>query len=191
MSAPRWINLFLLALVLALLAGVARGGQFPDRYDTEIREAADKYMPAVDWRLYKAQLYQESQLDPDAVSPVGARGIAQVMPSTWDRIAPAVGAGAASPHVAEPAILAGAYYMGWLRSEWSAPRPEADRHSLAMASYNAGLGHLLEAQRRCGGPNLYGQIVACLPAVTGEHATETKQYTRRIWRFWKQMVLGN
>ena len=147
-------------------------------------------MPGVDWRVLKAQYFQESRLDPSAESPVGAAGIAQFMPGTWRDLAPALGYEGLSPHVAEPAIELGAYYMGKLRATWSAPRPDADRHSLAMASYNAGLGHLLEAQRLCGGPNHYADIVDCLPDVTGRHSRETITYVKRIWRYWAQMLVG-
>lgn len=163
---------------------------FPDRYDRDIEQAAERYLPSIDWRLLKAQFYQESRLDPAAVSPVGAAGVAQFMPGTWLEVSRALGLEGVSPHMAGPAIEAGAYYMARLRSGWSAPRPEADRHSLALASYNAGFGSLLAAQRRCGGTNLYREISPCLPAVTGEYSRETLTYVRRIWRYWTEMVIG-
>jgi len=81
--------------------------------------------------------------------------------------------------------------MAQLRAQWSSPRPEADRHSLAMASYNAGLGHLLEAQRRADMATQYRPIAAALPRVTGEHARETRGYVRRIWRYYAGMLTGS
>lgn len=180
----------LLAAALVLVASPAHArDRFTDAYDAEIREAADRWLAGVDWRLYKAQLYQESQLDPGAESPVGAQGIAQFMPGTWRNIAPQLGVGHASPHAVEPAIKAGAYYMAWLRRQWSTPRPEADRHSLALASYNAGLGNLLSAQRACDGATLYADVVVCLPEITGHHAKETETYVQRIWRWFTEMVI--
>ncbi|MCW8918955.1 MAG: transglycosylase SLT domain-containing protein [Gammaproteobacteria bacterium] len=163
---------------------------FPDRYDTLIERAAERYLPGVDWRLWKAQLYQESLLNPDAVSPAGAAGIAQFMPGTWSQISRELGHDGVSPHMAGPAIDAGAYYMAKLRNGWSSPRPEADRHSLAAASYNAGMGNLIKAQRQCGGAVGYPDIITCLPDVTGHHSTETIVYVQRIWQWWTQMVLG-
>jgi soluble lytic murein transglycosylase-like protein len=136
---------------------------------------------------WKSQLYQESRLDPAAVSPVGAAGLAQFMPGTWAdvaralRIPPGV-----SPHHAF-AVEAGAWYMARLRRQWSSPRPEEDRHRLAQAAYNAGLGHILAAQRRCGGPNLYSDIIRCLPAITGRHSEETITYVQRIAK-WRAMM---
>ena len=178
------------ALALWLVAAPAAAVTIPDDYDRSIREAAETYLPGWDYRLYKAQLYQESKLDPDAKSSAGAQGIAQIMPGTFEWIAPKAGVASASPYAAEAAIEVGAVYMARLRSQWSAPRPSMDRFSLSAASYNAGLGHLLEAQRRCGGPNRYRDIIQCLPDVTGRHASETKQYLRRIWRWFRLLLIG-
>lgn len=147
-------------------------------------------MPGVDWRLFKAQLYQESLLDPSAQSPVGARGLAQFMPGTWADVTRRLGYGDVSPHVSRYAIPAGAYYMGSLRKSWSAPRPEADRHSLAMASYNAGIGNLLKAQRLAGGANAYADIISALPEVTGRYSKETITYVERIWKFYVMQVVN-
>lgn len=142
------------------------------------------------WLSWKAQLWQESRLDPDAESPVGARGIAQFMPGTWADIAPALGYGHLSATAARPAIEAGAFYMARLRRGWSSPRPQPDRHWLAAASYNAGFGNILQAQKRCGGPALYHEIMVCLPQVTGRHSEETITYVQRIKRWWRMMESG-
>lgn len=112
------------------------------------------------------------------------------MPGTWAEVSRRLGFNGISPHVSEPAIMAGAYYMASLRKQWSAPRPEADRHSLALASYNAGLGNLLKAQTRCGGVYYYGQIIPCLPKITGDNAKETTTYVKRIWGYFVQMVVS-
>lgn len=161
--------------------------RFPDRYDAGIESAARSYLPGVPWRLLKAQYWQESRLKPEARSPVGAEGIAQFMPGTWDETLKAMGVGAISRRSADISIRAGAFYMARLRSQWSSPRPWEDRHRLALASYNAGLGNILTAQRVCGGPLLYDPIMTCLPQVTGRHAAETLGYAPAIWKAWGQM----
>jgi len=141
--------------------------------------------------MWKAQLYQESRLDPSAVSPVGAAGLAQFMPATWNQIAAELRLGLVDRHAVEPAILAGAYYMAKLRRGWRSERPEDDRQKLAQASYNAGFGSLLAAQSSCGGKALYAEIVSCLPQVTGDkNAHETTTYVQRIWRWWQMMEAG-
>lgn len=155
-----------------------------DRYDDAIRDATRLYLPGWDWRWWKAQLYQESRLNPEAISPAGARGIAQFMPGTWRDVAPVLGFGGIGPHAAEPAITAGAAYMASLRRTWSAERTEADRRELAQASYNAGTGNILRAQRACAGARYWPEISTCLPAVTGQHAAETITYVQRIRRWY-------
>lgn len=143
-----------------------------------------------DWLTLKAQYYQESRLDPAAVSPAGARGIAQFMPATFAEAVRALGWGAVSPHDARFAIEAGAWYMARLCAGWSSPRPTLDRQQLAQASYNAGMGNLLRAQAACGGAVRWPAVAACLPSVTGRHAQETLTYVDRIARWRAVMMAG-
>ena len=140
-----------------------------------------------DWYWWKAQLYQESLLDPHAISPAGAEGIAQFMPATWAEITQRLGYGTISRRDAKLAIELGAYYMARLSRGWSFPRPVMDRHYLAVASYNAGFGSLLAAQRLCGGALLYSEIVACLPSITGRYSMETITYVQRIKRWRREL----
>jgi membrane-bound lytic murein transglycosylase F len=91
--------------------------------------------------------------------------------------------------IPEVSIRAAGYYMGRLIFSWKAPRPPLDRHKLALASYNAGIGHLLKAQKICGKPPLYDQIIPCLPIVTGHHSKETIGYTKNIVERWYPRLL--
>jgi len=111
------------------------------------------------------------------------------MPGTWRDISRQLGYDNVTRFMAGPAIQAGAYYMGQLRAIWSAPRPEADRQSLALASYNAGAGNVLKAQELAGGARGYAAIIKRLPRVTGDYASETIAYVTRIWGYWTKMVL--
>ena len=79
--------------------------------------------------------------------------------------------------------------MGQLHRTWKAPRPAMDRMMISMASYNAGAGHLIRAQRICGGGNLYAQIIPCLPQVTGRHSKETIDYVENIIGRWYPRML--
>jgi len=174
------LNLILLALfALAFPWDLAAAPRYPDRYDWQIKKAARHWLPMIDWRLYKAQLIQESALDPRAVSPAGAQGLAQFMPTTWPEWERQQGR-TLDPFDPSESITAGAWYMMRMRSIWTSRRPERDRHNLAMASYNAGAGNIIKAQRRCGGALLYEGIMACLPLITGHHAKETQGYAPRI-----------
>lgn len=179
------------AMTLPVLLAASFACQaFPTKYDAEIRAAAKLYMPQADPLMWKAQLWQESRLDPNAVSPVGARGLAQIMPGTFAEISRGMGAGIVSPFDASWSIRMGAWYMRKRINDWSAPRPYTDRHNLAMASYNAGLGNILRAQKACGGPNLYDEIIVCLPQITGRHSKETIDYVRLTNKWYLMMVVS-
>jgi membrane-bound lytic murein transglycosylase F len=89
----------------------------------------------------------------------------------------------------EVSIRAAAFYMAKLHNSWKSPRPQMDRHKLALGSYNAGIGHLIKAQKLCGSPRLYDEIIPCLPMVTGKHSKETIDYTKKITERWYPMLL--
>lgn len=168
----------------------------PHRYDAAIQAASARWLPAWGWRWWKAQLYQESQLDPNAHSSVGASGLCQAMPGTWREIRRAMRWGLVSPYVAARCIEGGAWYMSRQRAVWTAPRPETDRRELAQASYNAGAGNILKAQRRCAADNvcncnLWPPLAQLLPKVTGRaNAEQTITYVRRIRRWYLLLLAG-
>ncbi len=123
--------------------------------------------------LLKAQAWQESRFDPQAQSPVGAKGVMQFMPGTWREVSQKMQWQGVSASSASHSIYAGAWYMARMRRIWKARRSERDRYDLALSSYNAGAGNLIKAQQLCAGVPDYAGIVRCLPEVTGEHSKET------------------
>lgn len=160
-----------------------------DQYDSLIERAVKIHLPDTDWRLYKAQLMAESNLNIHAVSPAGAEGIAQFMPATWKEVAEELRFIAGiTPFNPDYAILAGAYYMRKMKNGWTAPRPEIDRYCLALASYNAGLGNLYKAQKAANGANDYATIMSALPSITGRNSTETIEYVKRILSHFNDLV---
>ncbi len=191
----RYLSIALLCGLVALSCwpSEAGAGRFADRYDRHIQKAVSRWWtptPEGDWRWLKAQLYQESLLDPSAISPVGAAGLGQFMPGTWKDTSRQLGFGRVSPHSVKHSIMAAAFYMRKLRNGWSAPRPEIDRMDLARASYNAGFGNLLKAQKKAGGASRYANIIEALPQVTGRHSKETITYNQRIHRWHKELTCG-
>ena len=161
---------------------------FSDKYDTLIQRSVKRWWPDFpDWKFWKAQLYQESLLNPDARSSVGAEGIAQFMPATWAEVSRQIGAAGVSAREARYAIDGGAYYMASLRRVWTHGRTVYERHNLAEASYNTGTGNVLHAQRLCGGAILWKDIMPCLPKVTGRDAKQTTDYVKRIAK-WREMM---
>lgn len=91
--------------------------------------------------LLAALSYQESHWDPTAVSPTGVRGIMMLTRNTaeslgvMDRLDPAA------------AIDGGARYLADRHRRLPDTIPEPDRTFLALASYNIGRGHLLDARQ--------------------------------------------
>ena len=153
-------------------------------YDAQIQKWNSFYTPSLPWYWNKAQLVAESNLNPNATSPVGAMGLGQFMPATWNEVSEQLGfPSGVSAYASSYNIQAHAYYMRNLRSQFKRERPEWDRHSLALASYNAGLGNVLKAQQKGGNSLLYKPMAEALPLVTGHHSKETLTYVDRIWSY--------
>ena len=93
--------------------------------------------------VFAAQVHQESAWKPEAVSSVGARGLAQFMPSTaswWcelNKLAPAD----CQPHNAAWALRALVGYDKYLYDRTPARYAPYDRMWVALRGYNGGLGH--------------------------------------------------
>ena len=83
-----------------------------------------------------AQGYQESQLDQNARSPVGAIGVMQFMPETGKEM------DVGDITQAEPNINAGIKYMRYMIDQFfeNEPMSKLDKALFAFASYNAGPG---------------------------------------------------
>jgi len=113
-------------------------GQPLSPYDALIRRLSKQY--GLDWRLMAAQAYQESEFDPAAKSWVGAEGLFQVMPATGKSL------GFTRLHDPEQGAHAGIKYMHRLLQQLDPSIPLKHRLRFALASYNAGLGHVLDAQ---------------------------------------------
>ncbi len=183
-------GLLLLSFVSAWPSSASSSGIGSDKFDDQIKAAVKTYWPDLPpWRLWRAQLFQESRLDPAAVSPVGARGLAQIMPGTAADLALQLGYGkGTSPHDVKFAINAGAFYMAKLRRAWHRDRQPLDQHWLAVPSYNAGTGTILKAQKLCADAKLWDQISPCLGAVSGaQFSRETTTYVIRIRQYWAAM----
>jgi len=105
------------------------------------RRYADEYN--LDWRMLIAQGYQESRLDNTVVSPVGAIGIMQLLPST------AADMGVTDPTVLEDNVLAGIRYVRYLKDEFfDDPALDASQRLLfALAAYNAGPGRVRQLRQ--------------------------------------------
>lgn len=177
-------------IVVSFFSSSASAQSIPKKYDAEIERAVKRWwVDFPHWKAWKAQLFQESRLDPNAVSPVGARGLAQFMPGTWRDVAGSLRL-VGSPHD-DAAIEAGAFYMAKLRRTWSGRnRTGEQRNRLGQASYNAGTGNILGAQSVCNNALEWEHIAPCMIYITGaKNAHETITYVERIDRYWKRLEL--
>jgi len=159
------------------LAGQAIGAP-TDRFDRHFRQANKAYFStALPWRWAKAQGMQESGLMQYVCSPVGACGLMQFMPATARQFR-------IDPFNPRASIYAAAKYMKWLHRNWSAPRPRLDRHYLALASYNWGLGNVLRIQRlikkRGGIGKLWVEFVRFVPRETAEYPFRIRRWCERF-----------
>jgi membrane-bound lytic murein transglycosylase MltF len=157
-------------------------------FDDWFEEYGRASLPVYDWRWFKAQARAESSLNPEAVSPAGAQGLMQIMPGTWADLEEELGI-IASPFNAKVNIRFGVHYMRKMVRFWKAPRTDEERLKLAQASYNAGAGSILRAQRLCNDASLWSQIAWCLPEVTGgKNSHETITYVERIARYYDELT---
>lgn len=155
-----------------------------DRYDDTFRKAAKRsFGPAFDWRVFKAQGMAESNLDPLARSRVGARGLMQLMPSTYREIA-SENADLAMINNPELNIEAGIAYDRRLWLRWENDSVADDRRQFMFASYNAGRATLLAAQRRARerrlDPRQWRNIEKIAASVPRWRHLQTLDYVRKI-----------
>jgi membrane-bound lytic murein transglycosylase F len=173
-------------LAVALLGGPPSAvAQFvTDRYDETFRKYTKRYFgPGFDWRVFKAQGMAESNLSETAKSWVGARGIMQLMPSTFQEIQ------SKNPEMtaindAEWNIAAGIYYNRQLWSRWTEQTGIDSHQRFMFGSYNAGRGTLLRAQEvarsKALDPQTWFNIRTVAPEVPRWRHTETLGYVQKI-----------
>jgi membrane-bound lytic murein transglycosylase F len=109
------------------------------KYDETIKKYAKQI--GWDWRLIASQVYQESRFDPQASSWAGAQGLMQIMPATAMDLD--------LQNVTDPyqSLRAGTTYLKQIYDRFDYMEDEETRKKFALASYNCGYGHILDAQR--------------------------------------------
>jgi membrane-bound lytic murein transglycosylase F len=154
-----------------------------DRYDPIFRKYTKRYFgPTFDWHYFKAQGFAESELKPTAVSWVGARGLMQLMPSTF------AGISSKRPEFAsiddpEWNIAAGIMHDRYLWKLWQDKVSDEEQHRFMFASYNAGEGTINRARgvalTKLGAPD-WLNVERVAPTVTRWRFRETLGYVKRI-----------
>jgi len=140
----------------------------------------DKY--DMDYLLMAAQGYQESRLDQEAKSPVGAVGVMQVMPATGADMK--VG----DIHQTDPNIQAGVKYMRFMIDQYFAKEPmdQLNKGLFAFAAYNAGPGRIQrlrkEAEQKGLDPNKWFNNVEII--ASQRIGRETVTYVANIYKYY-------
>ena len=144
------------------------------------KKYGDQYK--LDYLLMAAQGYQESTLDQDVKSRVGAVGIMQVMPATGKELA--VG----DIRQMEPNIHAGVKYMRFMMDTYfkDDQMDDLNKGLMTFAAYNAGPGRLRqlrqEAAKKGLNPNLWFNNVE---RVASERiGRETVTYVSNIFKYY-------
>ena len=109
-------------------------------YDDLIKQLAQE--ANIDWLLVAAIICQESGFDPEAQSWRGAGGLMQIMPESAETFG--------TEDYLEPAnnIRTGIKLLQWLDGRFKTEIPDStERIKFVLASYNAGIGHVHDAQR--------------------------------------------
>lgn len=137
--------------------------RLPD-YRQLFEEAGEVY--GVDWRLLAAIGYQESHWRPQAVSPTGVRGIMMLTQATADyldienRVDP------------QSSIFGGAEFYARQMERVPDSVEEPDRTWMALAAYNVGYNHVLDARRivewQGGDPDAWLEVSETLPLLARE-----------------------
>ncbi|UCB56312.1 MAG: membrane-bound lytic murein transglycosylase MltF, partial [Thiotrichales bacterium] len=107
-------------------------------FENMFRQYAREY--GLDWRMLTAIGYQESLLNPEAVSPTGVRGLMMLTRKTSKDV------GIKDRRDPESSIKGGAKYFAQIRDRMPKEIKEPDRTWLALAAYNVGFYHVMDAR---------------------------------------------
>jgi membrane-bound lytic murein transglycosylase MltF len=176
--------LLLLAVLWCVVPVLAQRCSFPSCYDDTFRKYSKRFFGVgFDWRIFKAQALAESNLSPGARSHVGAKGIMQLMPGTFQEIQ------TKNPEfkdINDPEwnIAAGIMYNRFLWKLLNDHDIAKERSNFMFGSYNAGRGTILKAKDLAEEENLdpkvWQNIEPVAPKVPRWRYTETFGYVRKI-----------
>lgn len=118
------------------------------------------------WQLLAAIGYQESRWNAQAVSPTGVRGLMMLTMPTASEL------GIQNRSNPRLSIIGAARYLSQLLARLPASIPQPDRLWMALAAYNIGYGHVMDARRitarQGGNPDHWVDVKQRLPLLA-EH----------------------
>lgn len=107
-------------------------------YEKHFRKYAKQF--GVPWTLVAAVAYQESHWNPEAVSFTGVRGLMQLTRETAEHL------GVEDRTDPVQSIWGGAKYLRTLYGRTPSHLPDRERWAMALATYNVGPAHMIDAQ---------------------------------------------
>ncbi|PKP77389.1 MAG: lytic murein transglycosylase [Alphaproteobacteria bacterium HGW-Alphaproteobacteria-3] len=144
-------------------------------YPTEAMPKWTHRGPPVETALVYGLSRQESEFDPQALSPAGARGLMQLMPRTAKMVAGQVGLPYSAAKLTDPVYNAtlGAAHLGDLvQNEFSGS------YIMSIAAYNAGASRVRQWVREYGDPR--STAVDPIDWIESIPFSETRNYVQRV-----------
>ncbi len=156
-----------------------------------------KYSEEFDWRLIAALAYQESHWNPTAKSPTGVRGMMMLTLPTAKIV------GVTNRLDPEQSVKGGVKYLRRMVDRIPDSIDEHEKIWFALASYNVGYGHVMDARRltrkQGANPNAWSDVKDRLPLLR-QHAyysqtrygyargDEAKNYVENIRRYYQSII---
>lgn len=150
-----------------------------------VSDSAQKYGIPGQW--FEKLIQQESAFDPAALSPKGAMGLGQLMPSTARdlglRVGPSQDRSEGSVWHPVSNLNASARYLRQLYDRYAGMGiEESEAWKFAAGAYNAGMGNIQKAIDIVDTeePLKWEKVAGVLDQVTGKNSQETIQYVRKL-----------
>ncbi|MCM0147632.1 membrane-bound lytic murein transglycosylase MltF [Photobacterium galatheae] len=156
-----------------------------------------KYADEFDWRLLAALSYQESHWNPRAVSPTGVRGMMMLTLPTAKSV------GVQNRLDPEQSIRGGTEYLRRMVARVPDSIEPHEKVWFALASYNVGHGHMLDARRltkqQGGNPDAWSDVKQRLPLLRQQkyyrqtrygyaRGDEALLYVENIRRYYQSII---
>ncbi|WP_182031147.1 membrane-bound lytic murein transglycosylase MltF [Vibrio sp. B1FLJ16] len=156
-----------------------------------------KYSEEFDWRLIAALAYQESHWKPKAKSPTGVRGMMMLTLPTAKSV------GVTNRLDPDQSVRGGVEYLRRITARVPDSINAHEKIWFALASYNIGYGHMLDARRltkaQGGDPNAWADVKERLPLLRQKkyysqtrygyaRGDEARNYVENIRRYYQSII---
>ncbi|MCJ2378957.1 membrane-bound lytic murein transglycosylase MltF [Vibrio sp. ZSDZ34] len=156
-----------------------------------------QYANDFDWRLIAALAYQESHWNPVAKSPTGVRGMMMLTLPTAKSV------GVTNRLDPEQSVRGGVEYLRRIVDRVPDSISEHEKIWFALASYNVGYGHMMDARRitkrQGGNPDAWADVKDRLPLLRQKkyysqtrygyaRGDEARNYVENIRRYYQSII---